>query len=160
MYGKAQRRDRCACVPVARRASDHWNLGVSLTPYLSGLDPREAYARALKDLKHLGFAAPSELAPHLNGRQQSAKEVWYEIGRYMTVVELSRRRGDVLEGFVRTVRRGRGDARADIQLTDPYVSVHIQGSEAQSLSPMQKVKIRVRAATPGRLDPWVEIVND
>lgn len=129
-----------------RRFSDMYNRGL-LETHLEGGDVKAYYAAVLADLKALGFAGFDDYLTHLNGRQQAAKQMDYEVDAFMSVYELSRpeNAGRAFKGHVRMVRGGRFPS-ATIELEGSAATVVVDGPAAAGYRLLETVEVTVKGA--------------
>jgi exoribonuclease R len=140
-----------------RRFSDMYNRTL-LEASLEGADPKAAFDAMLKDLKALGFLSLEDYLKHLNGREQAARKMDYEVDAFMSLVELGKPEnvGRTFSGYVRMARGGRFPS-AVIQLEGTAATVVLNGDQAAKLKLMQRVNVTVRGVDLGarRLDAVV-----
>ena len=136
-----------------RRFSDMYNRAL-LEASLEGGDVNAVYGKVLADLRSMGFDGLEDFVSHLNGREQAARQMDYEVDRFMDVFELSQPRNlnRPLHGHVKSTRieSRSGSTIVEIQLREPPVSIEIQDTALSGLKILDEVEVTVLRADPSR----------
>ena len=129
-----------------RRFSDMYNRGL-LETRLEGGDVKAYYAAVLKDLSAMGFESLEDYLTHLNGRQQAAKQMGYEVDAFMSIYELAQpeNAGRAFKGYVSEVRGGRFTS-ATIALEGSAATVVVEGPDALKYHLLDPVEVTVKGA--------------
>ena len=95
----------------------------------------------------MGFESLEDYLTHLNGRQQAAKQMGYEVDAFMSVYELARPQnaGRAFKGYVSEVRGGRF-ASATIELEGSAAVVVVEGPDALNYHLLDAVEVTVKGA--------------